>query len=297
MTGSLMTIVWSLLSAMMFAGTFILVRAGRRTVSVLSTLWITLSCNVIILWGWSLSNQQPQFNQWWDWRYFALAGLFAPLLGRLFQFIGMVRLGANITTPITLTHPLVTVVIAVLILNEPVTATTLFGGFLVLSGSLAVGSQGASAAVLTSALGENRRFYLMFPMAASLAYGISVVFRKIGIDMGTDAVTASAVTTSASWLIVTLYVTLRTEWCAIRCTAYEMKYLAGAGLLSSLGPVFFYLALQHGELIVVAPLAATTPLFVLLGTWILFRQEELFTQAVFIGTLITVVGVGIMTAF
>ncbi|MEP4547663.1 MAG: EamA family transporter [Saccharospirillum sp.] len=292
-----MAVLWSLLSAMMFAGTFILVKLGRRTVTTLATLWITLSFNVAILWPWSLALQPVEFSQWWDWRYFVLAGLFAPLLGRLFQFIGMARLGANITTPITLTHPLVTVVVAVLLLSEPVTLTKLLGGVLVLVGSLAVGSQGLSPSALTTVLGERQRRYLWFPVAASVAYGISVVFRKIGIDLGTDAVTASAVTTTASWLVVTVFVSLRWQWQDIRCTAFELKYLAAAGLLSSLGPVFFYLALQKGELIVVAPLAATTPLFVLLATWLLSREGELFSRTVLTGTVVTVIGVSLMTAF
>lgn len=297
MADSLMAVLWSLLSAMMFAGTFILVKLGRRTVTTVATLWITLSFNVVILWTWSLTIQPVEFSRWWEWRYFALAGLFAPLLGRLFQFIGMARLGANITTPITLTHPLVTVLIAVLILSEPVTLTKLVGGVLVLVGSLAVGSQGTSATSLTSVLGDRQRRYLWFPVAASLAYGISVVFRKVGIDLGTDAVTASAVTTSASWVVVTLFVTLRWQWQRIRCSALELGYLAAAGVLSSLGPVFFYLALQQGELIVVAPLAATTPLFVLLATWVLSREGELFSRTVLTGTLVTVIGVSLMTAF
>lgn len=293
----LMAVLWSLLSAMMFAGTFVLVKLGRRTVTTVSTLWITLSFNVIILWTWSLMVQPVDVSRWWDWRYFALAGLFAPLLGRLFQFIGMARLGANVTTPITLTHPLVTVVIAVLVLSEPVTLTKLIGGILVLGGSLAVGAQGASAAVLKTVLGDQRRRYLWFPVAASLAYGISVVFRKVGIDLGSDAVTASAVTTSASWAVVTLFVTLRWQWQVIRCSAFELGYLAAAGVLSSLGPVFFYLALQQGELIVVAPLAATTPLFVMLATWVLSREGELFSRTVLTGTVVTVIGVSLMTAF
>ncbi|MCH8532636.1 MAG: DMT family transporter [Saccharospirillum sp.] len=296
MSSTLLAVIWSLLSAMMFAGTFILVKMGRKTVTTLATLWLTLTVNVVLLWSWSLALHEPDFTGWWEWRYFFLAGLFAPLLGRLFQFIGMAKLGANITTPLTLTHPLITILIAILVLNEPVTAANLIGGFLVLLGSLAVGSQGASASALTAALGENSRTYLLFPLGASMAYGISVVFRKVGIDMGTDAVTASAVTTFASWSVVSLYILVRAEWASIRCDGFELRYLIGAGVLSSLGPVFFYLALQQGTLIVVAPLAATTPLFVLLATWVMFRKEELFSRMVLIGTCVTVVGVSIMTA-
>ncbi|MFC6674166.1 EamA family transporter [Marinobacterium aestuariivivens] len=242
----MMPIVWSLLSAILFAGTFLLVKIGRRTASTLSTLWITLSINVVILCSWSLVWQQPSFGDWWSWRFFILAGLFAPLLGRLFQFIGMARLGANITTPITLTHPLVTVIIAVVVLDESVTLPKLAGGMLVLVGSLIVGAQGVLSRCAASTLVPGSGRYLLFPVGASLAYGISIVFRKTGIELGTDPITASAVTTLSSWALVTLYVLARRQASSIRCTKDEACYLGAAGVLSSLGPVFLYLALQQG---------------------------------------------------
>lgn len=292
---SLLPILMSLLSALMFAGTFILVKLGGSGASTLTALWVTLTVNVVFLWSWSLLRFGPQFEQGWQWRYFVIAGLFAPLLGRLFQFIGMARLGANITTPITLTHPLVTIVIAILVLNETVTLPGLIGGVMVLAGSLAVGSQSSDYADLNRLL--QHRLLVLFPIAASFSYGISVVFRKIGIGMGTDAVTAAAVTTTTSWLVVTLYALARRQLGSIRCTASELRYFVGAGLMSSLGPVFLFIALRNGSLIIVAPLAATTPLFVLLATWFLLREDELFTGKVIIGTVATVSGVGLLTAF
>lgn len=42
-------------------------------------------------------------------------------------------------------------------------------------------------------------------MAASLSYGVSVVFRKIGIDHVADAVIAAAVTTTSSWGLLASY--------------------------------------------------------------------------------------------
>jgi uncharacterized membrane protein len=292
----MMPIFWSLLSAVLFAGTFLLVKIGRDTASTLSVLWITLTVNIIILWGWSLAWQQPSFSDWWSWRFFILAGLFAPLLGRLFQFIGMAHLGANITTPITLTHPLVTMIIAVVLLDESVTLPKLVGGILVLAGSLLIGTQGILSQQVSSILASGSRRFLLFPVAAAMAYGISIVYRKIGIDLGSDPITASAITTFTSWLVVTCYVLIRRHATLIRCTKEEAYYFGAAGVLSSLGPVFLYRALQEGDLIIVAPLAATTPLFVLFGTWLMSRQTESFSRSVMMGTVCIVIGVNLITA-
>jgi uncharacterized membrane protein len=85
----------ALLSALMFALTFVFVRVGVKSASTTTALWLTLFVNVVFLWGWSLLVYGWQFEQWWEWRYFFLSGVFAPLLGRLFQFQGMAKLGAN----------------------------------------------------------------------------------------------------------------------------------------------------------------------------------------------------------
>lgn len=288
-------IALALLSALMFAITFLLVRIGVGAASSFTALWITLSVNMVLLWGWSLLTRGWQFSDWWQWRHFALAGLFAPLLGRLFQFQGMARLGANITTPLTLTHPVVTIVLALLFLDATATLPGLLGAGLVLLGSLIIGAQSGRGAAV--GLGQAPRLALLFPLAASLAYGVSVVFRKLGIDAGTDAVTASAVTVTASWLFASLYLLASGGHGGIRCSRRELGFFVLAGLFSSLGPVFLYLALRHGSLVVVAPLAATTPLFVLLISGAFLRGSEVINRWVVLGTLATVLGVSSVIFF
>lgn len=295
LTPEMVAIGLALLSALMFAFTFTLVRVGVKTASSETALWVTLFINVVFLWAWSLLVYGWQFDQWWEWRYFFLAGVFAPLLGRLFQFMGMARLGSNITTPLTLTHPIVSVVLAVAFLNEDITSLGLLGAFLVIAGSVMVGSQGGKNA--TRSLSEVPRHYLIFPMIASVSYGISMVFRKIGIDIGTDAVTAAAVTTTSSWLFASLYTCMTNGLKRIRCTRQELGFFIFAGIFSSLGPVLLYAALQYSGLVVVAPLAATTPLFVLLMSYIFIRADEIFTTKVVIGTIATVVGVMLVTVY
>lgn len=171
----------ALLSALMFAFTFLFVRIGVKTATTTTALWITLFVNVVFLWSLSLLIYGVQFQDWWQWRYFFLSGVFAPLLGRMFQFQGMARLGANITTPLTLTHPVISVLLAIAFLGEQITWLGFTGAMLVVIGSVVVGSEGGQQQ--TSSLNSVSRVYLLLPMAASLCYGVSVVFRKMGIDL------------------------------------------------------------------------------------------------------------------
>jgi len=285
----------ALLSALMFALTFVFVRVGVKSASTTTALWLTLSINVVFLWGWSLLVYGWQFEQWWAWRYFFLSGVFAPLLGRLFQFQGMAKLGANITTPLTLTHPVISVALAILFLGEKVTNLGLLGALMVVLGSVVVGAQGGQSS--TRSLQNVSRIYLLLPLVASLSYGISIIFRKIGIDIGSDAVTAAAVTCTSSWFFSTLYVLFTGSVGEIRCSRREFGFFVLAGIFSSLGPVLLYAALQFEGLVVIAPLAATTPLFVLLVSYVFIRADEIFTPQVIAGTVATVAGVILVTTY
>lgn len=285
----------ALLSALMFSLTFLLVRIGVKDASSATALWITLTVNVVLLWTWSLLINGEQFQDWWRWRYFFLSGMFAPLLGRLFQFQGMARLGANITTPLTLTHPVISVILAMLFLGERLTPLGLIGALLVVLGSVMVGAQGGQND--TRSLTTVPRRYLLLPALASLCYGISIVLRKMGIDIGTDAITAAAVTCSSSWLFATLYFLGAGSFPRMRCSSREFGYFLLAGLFSALGPVLLYAALQRESLVVIAPLAATTPLFVLLMSYLFIRADEIFTRPVLAGTFATVAGVVLVTTY
>lgn len=287
-------ILLSLASSLMFAVTFIFVRMAGKSASSLAALWVTLTTNVVFLWAWSLMRDKGSISPSMEWQYFALAGIFAPLLGRLFQFQGMARLGANITTPITLTHPVFTVFLAAIFLGEILDSEIFFGIMFVLAGSMLLGLQSGKDSMSCTIAPKP---YLLFPLAASLAYGVSVLFRKIGIDIGTDAVTAAAVTTSTSWLLFALYLVAFRPSGVLRCELPELVGLVAAGVFSSLGPVLLYMALQVGRVSVVAPLASTTPFFVLLVTGLFMRDEEVFNKWVVLGTIFTVLGVGLILYF
>ena len=282
-----MEIIWALASSLMFAGTFLLIKLGRESSAHLSVLWITLSINVSLLTLLNFFFVPSIVIDFWEWRYFIVAGLFAPLLGRLFQFIGMSSLGANVTTSITLTHPLFSVLIGYFILNERTTLMQLNGGITVVIGSLLIALSSQTRVVK---VGKRVKFISLYsPFLASISYGVSISFRKIGIEQGTAPLLASAVTIITSWLVLSSYILVRNL--KITCTKKEFKYFVSAGLLSSIGPVFLYMALSEGSLIVVAPLAATTPLMVFVGTWFMARSNEAFNKLIFAGVCLTMLGI------
>jgi len=289
-------IILALLSAFVFALSIIFVKAGVRSATPTTALWLTLAVNVLLLWSWGIMRGELN-PDWYSWGYFAISGMFAPLLGRLFQFQGIRHLGTNISTPITLTHPLVTVLIAVLFLEERLTITGFVGATLVIMASTLVGSEGNGGKPGQLAVLATRKRYLVLPLLASLGYGISIAFRKIGIESGADPVVAAAVTVSSAWVWLSLYLIVTGGFSQIRCARRELVYFLLSGIASGLGPVLLYAALQLADLVVVAPLASTTPLFVLFISYLFVRQDEIFTVKVIVGTIATVVGIILLTGY
>jgi len=69
---------------------------------------------------------------------------------------------------------------------------------------------------------------------------------------------------------------------------------AVAGLFSTLGVIFQFVALQKGQVIVVSPIANTSPLFTLIFATVLLRGVEQLTFNVFLGAALVVAGVAVI---
>jgi DME family drug/metabolite transporter len=79
------------------------------------------------------------------------------------------------------------------------------------------------------------------------------------------------------------------------CRGRELVYLVCAGITENAGVFFTILALTSGAVSVVMPLTATTPIFVLLLSLVFLRGVEVLTARVVAGTVLIVVGVGLIT--
>ena len=285
---ALVAVAIALCAAFLYASSSSLVRAGIRNTTTTVALSITLTVNVLVLWALSFSLYDVTFDIW-QWRYFIMAGLFAPALGRFFNYRAIAKLGLNISAPIIHTNPLVSVFLAMVFLGERLPFWGLVGGFLVISGGIIVGlAKGNNGTAF-----EKR--YLVLPILAAFFYGSSFVFRKLGIDLVASPIIAAAVTATASWILLVLYLVITQHYRDIHLDRRGIILFSLAGLASSIAIPLLYLAFLMGNVVIVAPLNNTVPLFILLLSYVFFREEELFSSRVISGTAFIVVGVVLLT--
>ncbi|UVE51031.1 DMT family transporter [Haloferax larsenii] len=285
---AVLPVLFALVTAFAFAVSTVLVRVGVRESSPLVALVITMAVNVVVLWGLSLAWYDVSVDLW-SWRWFILAGIFAPALGRLANYIGIQRVGANLVSPITNMNPLVSVGLAIVLLGERLPLPGYVGVMLAVAGGV----------VLASVRGDGftrvRRTDLLFPLFGALTYGTVQIFRKIGTNLVAEPTIGAAVNLTTSFVLVAggIVATGRLETLVV--PRRDALTFVAAGVVSSLGLASLYAALSLGQVTVVTPIFNASPLFVLLLTGLFVRDGELFSKRVLVGTVTIVAGVAILT--
>ncbi len=131
---------------------------------------------------------------------------------------------------------------------------------------------------------------LIFPVMAGAAYGLSHVFRKIGLNTNNEPILGLAIQNLAAVSFPLLFVFLRKgrgrgAWNNKR----GWVIFALAGLLSIGGQTCLFYALSMGEVVVVSPLSAISPLFVLLIAVIFLGKLEVVTWKIILGAISIVI--------
>ncbi len=133
----------ALTSALLWGMMPILVRKGLSdsTASVGVMLGLLASAPLIIL-VFSFHSQSvtqavaPQAAVW-----FVAVGISGPCLGRVFNYLGVARLGAARATPLISTSPLFTTVLALMFLREQITLKILLGVLCIVAGIVTLTGQ------------------------------------------------------------------------------------------------------------------------------------------------------------
>ncbi|ELZ80988.1 hypothetical protein C453_18665 [Haloferax elongans ATCC BAA-1513] len=285
---AVLPVLFALVTAFAFAVSTVLVRVGVRESSPLAALVVTMAVNVAVLWGLSLVWYDVSVDLW-SWRWFILAGIFAPALGRLANYIGIQRVGANLVSPITNMNPLVSVGLAIVLLGERLPIPGYVGVVLAVAGGVVL------ASVRGDGINRVRRTDLLFPLFGALTYGTVQIFRKIGTDLVAEPTIGAAVNLTTSFVLVAggIVATGRLETLVV--PRRDALTFVAAGVVSSLGLASLYAALSLGKVTVVTPIFNASPLFVLLLTGLFVRDGELFSKRVLVGTVTIVAGVAVLT--
>ncbi len=220
---------------------------------------------------------------------FLAAGILAPGLFRFFLYSAISRVGVAVASIITNINPLIAVATSMAFLGEQLTPLKAFGIILTLAAALLAAPKGENRVLDLGTL-SNRG--VLLALAAALVRGGSETLRKSGLLVLNSPIFGAAVGNTAGFMVsVTLLATSSSTRNALTYEKNSLICFVIASLCTVSAWIFSFYALSLGEVVRVAPVVGTSPLFAVLLSTVLLRGVEQITPRIIVAGLLVAMGV------
>lgn len=214
---------------------------------------------------------------------FVIAGIL-QLGVRLLAFSGIHKIGANRSSTLQATSPLIASIVAIVFLLESTTFIVLLGTLLVVSGIILITWRPEEQ------IQTYRWWHALLPLGAACLTGINHPLRRHALSMTNEPVFFAAVMGITSFSFVAAYIALPTTRARLLWRPRSLLPLLGAGLFETLSILLIITALSVGTVVIVAPIAGTYPLWVTLATVVFSRNLEQVNARTMMATVCVVAG-------
>jgi uncharacterized membrane protein len=195
----------------------------------------------------------------------------------------MERIGVARAAPIVNTSPIFSSLLAVSFLDEVWAIQNVIGTCLVILGVIILSLD-------QSTQNQWHKSDIVFPVLGALAFGISTVLRKSGLNELSSPLLAAAVTVGTAFFVLFGVVYFRGGRRALELNRAGNGWLLAAALLNAGASLSFFSALDIGKVVEVEPLVACNPLLTLLWTAVFLRGIECLSRRIITSAIVTVAG-------
>jgi len=284
----MLAITFGILASFCFAAATVLAQRGLHLAPAPWGAWVTLAANAVFLWAFHflLYPTAPVFSL--QNLTFVGVGLFVPGITRVLTFRGIRELGSAITATIVNATPMFSTFLAILVLQERPGPLVLFGAALIVAGLIAI--------TWETQRGSWKKTELLFPLLATLLFGLKDVTVRWGLGGSDSPVLAAAIaalTSTAQIFLILRYV--QREKFALPAGDALVWFIA-SGLFTGGSFLFMYLAFSMERVSIVGPLVNSYAVFVLLLAPFLARQIEIVTARKTAGAALVVLGIFLISA-
>ena len=295
--------ILGLLSAVGFGVTTIIIRRAMLRVSANYIATLTVFTGpIFFLAAAALTGEiwKLLYFPWQAHAFLALSGIVHFALGRSWGYRSIRLIGATRSNIVTSMNPIVTVLLAMLILGETVSFTMLIGIICTLMGPLVLLKETVSSGGALSRAGEHgkeldrRTLYegIFYGIGAALFWGSSAILIKLGLENGGTPVAGTFIAYASASLVIAPSSFLNREHREeiLGGDKTSIKDALYSGLTSNIAQLLRYVALGLGSAIVVSLMLRTIPLWSLLFSFLFMREYESFSRWVLLGNALLVVG-------
>jgi uncharacterized membrane protein len=299
----------ALVSAVTFAYANASVRRGVLTGTVLQAVGISLPVALpIFILAMLLSGGLPILASFpaRSWGLLAFAGAIHFAWARYCNYRATKAIGANLVAPVQQYSLIITLVLAVVWLGEPMTILRIVGIALVVAGPMLTLQPAKKPAAdvppetagETSFIPQYAEGYL-YALMSTIGFGLSPIlirmaFVKKGIAVG---IAGGFVSYFAATLVIAVTLLLPGRWKSFRTIEGKTtKWFVLSGIAVCLSQMFRYMALAIAPVSVVSPIQRLSLVFRVYFGWMINPKHEVFGGRVFAGTLVSLIGAVALSA-
>ncbi len=311
--------IFALMAALGFSLSNVMIKKGTTKASknngAFVSILITALLSGIIFIIVGLSNGFPIINtKGVSW--FIIAGILTTFLGRTLLYNSIQYLGSIKATAIKRLNPFFAVILGVLLLSEPFTLslfigmTLIFGSFGILlydnyqANNLKSSESETAASVDAEASSANKKiwknvnlkkiisFSYIYGILSAVCYAFGYVARKIGLAEIPEPFFGAMLGAGVGTILFVITALFRERYrVSVVATFTKLEiWLIFAGLFSSLGQIFYFLALSKIEVSRVALIASTEVIFTILLSMVFLRKVESYNRLVIFAALMGMAG-------
>ncbi len=261
-------VLLSLAAAFLFATGIQFARLGLEHTGIRTATLTQIGAATLLYW-----LAAPLFVEGWFFTspailLLAAIGLFRPFLSANLAMAGTRLLGPTISSTVSSTAPMFGVFLGVLVLKESLTLPVIIGALGIVLGVACLSWKGDVSRTWPL-------WALALPIGAALLRTLAQMFAKIGMDSIPSPFFVGLVGYTVSFAIALL----TTHGLAGRRPGElwtpGSRWLVLTGLCYGFAILALNTALQCGQLVVVSPIVACSPLFSLLLGWLVFRERTI----------------------
>ena len=218
-----------------------------------------------------------------------VTGLLQTVL-RSCHYLAISRVGVSRAVTLRNTHPMLAVLIGVTVLGEHAGALHLVGVALI------VGGTAFTSWRMDEDVPGFRPKYLWLPAATCVITATVHPIRRYALTIAREPLFFAALVGVVSLACFAAYLALPLPREKLVWHPKSLLPFAISGLSETLAILFLFFALASGPVVVVSPIAATSPVWTVILASIVLRRVERTTLAVVLGTLLVVAGAACVAA-
>jgi drug/metabolite transporter (DMT)-like permease len=273
----------AVITSVLYASALVSARAGMRYSTPTTATLFSIVIQNILLWAAVFLTGGVHAVPLAGVLLFTVVGIF-QLGVRLLAYTGVEKIGASRSSALQSVSPLISATIAIAVLGETTSALIILGTVLVVAGIVLVSWKPEKQIV------GFRPLYLLLPIGAAFLTGMNHPIRRYVLTMANEPLFFSALMGLVSFGGFLIYLRLSPSSQRLVWDRQALGPFLTTGLSETFSILCIITAISLGRVVIVAPIAASYPVWSLIFAAIFLRDIESINWKVVVGIVSVVVG-------